>query len=100
MSRLPRRRPLLFTDLILSDRHHARFLKQDMDHLTDDEVWAERKLLELKLAQTIWCSDRTVILGSDTLTGSTEPTTRGEWVLQRLRSLATESQRRLRGRAA
>ena len=101
MSRLPRRRKALtFNDLILNDRHHERFLHHDLPHLTSDQVWAERRQLELQLATLIWQDDRDVILGSDILIGAPHPVTRQAWIRSRLRQLEAESQRRLEGRAA
>lgn len=100
MSRLPRRRPLLFTCLILSDRHHARFLRQDIERLSDDEIWAERKLLEHKLAESIWHGDQSVIFGSDVVTGTQELVTQPDWIRLRLRALDAAANLRRRGRAA
>lgn len=96
MDRLPRRsRPFTFDDLIRSDEHHDVFLNRDVPVLSDGELWAERKLREVELAGLIRRRDRSVITGSDILTGRHTPLTRTEWLRDRLRSLEAESQRRL-----
>lgn len=101
MRRLPRRpRLLTFDDLIRTDEHHDVFLNRDVPALTDDDIWAERKLREMELADLICRRDRVVISGSDILTNRPAPLTRAEWVRGRLRTLQAESQQRLIGRAS
>ena len=101
MTRIPRRpRPITFDDLIRTDEHHDVFLNRDVPALTDDDIWAERKLREMELADLICRRDRAVISGSDILTNRPAPLTRAEWVRDRLRTLQTESQQRLIGRAS
>lgn len=100
MCRLTRNRPLLFTDLIRSDRHHQRFFRRDIPGLSDVEIWAERKLLEVELARMIWHRNGSAILGSDILTETQEPTYQAEWVRLRLRELQAEERRRLQRRVA
>ena len=88
MLRLPRRsRPFTFDDLIRTDEHHDVFLNRDVPALTDDDIWAERKLREVELASLIRCRDRSVIGGSDILTNRHTPLTKAEWVRDRLRTL-------------
>jgi hypothetical protein len=95
MRRLPLRgRPLLFTDLIHSDRDHDRFLLRDVGALTDDDIWAERKLLEIERASLISEGVTTTIDGSDALSGLTEPLTLAGWVRKRLLALQSEARRR------
>ena len=101
MTRIPRRsRPFTFDDLIRTDEHHDVFLKRDVPTLTDDEIWAERKLREMELADLIWSRDRSVIVGSDILTNQHAPLTRAEWVSGRLQALQSESRQRTMRRAS
>ena len=88
MDRSPRRTAALtFNDLILSDRHHRRFLHQDLSYLTNDQIWAERKELESELATLIWQDDQDVILGLDILVGGPHPISLQAWIRSRLREL-------------
>jgi hypothetical protein len=62
--------------------------------LPDDSIWAERKLLELELARSIWTADGTTILGAclDESGGRLQR----DWIRERLRRLQGEQQRRTR----
>lgn len=98
MRRLPRRARSLTFDLLRTDRDHDVFLNRDIPTLTDDEVWAERKLRETELADLICCNDQTVILGSDVFAHA--HLTQAEWVRRRLLALQAESQQRAMRRAS
>jgi hypothetical protein len=101
MRRLPRRsRPFTFDDLIRTDEHHDVFLNRDIPALTDDAIWAERKLREVELASLIHRRDQSVISGSDILTNSRTPLTKIEWTRFRLGALHAESHQRMIGRAS
>ena len=98
MRRLPRRGRALTFDLLRTDRDHDVFLNRDVPALTDDQVWAERKLREAELADLICRDDHSVILGSDVLAHA--PLTEAAWVRCRLQALQAESRRRTMGRAS
>ena len=98
MRRLPRRARSLTFDLLRTDRDHDVFLNRDVPNLTDDQVWAERKLREAELADLIGRDDHSVILGSDVLARAY--LTQAEWVRCRLNALQAESQRRAMRRAS
>ena len=101
MTRISRRsRPLTFDDLIRTDEHHDVFLSRDVPTLTGDEIWAERKLREIQLADLIRRRDRSIIVGSDFLTNKQAPLTQAEWVRGRLRALQAESEQRAMRRAS
>jgi hypothetical protein len=101
MTRLSRRsRPLTFDDLIRTDEYHDIFLNRDVPALSDEEIWADRKLREVELADLIRRRDGSVIGGSDILTNRPAPLTRAEWVRGRLQALQAESRQRTRRQAS
>lgn len=92
-------RSLLVDEVIRSDRHHRRFLHRDLSDLSEQEIWAERKVLEDELADRILRRDRSQVLGSELLTGDVRPVTQVDWIRSRLIALQREGRRRrLEGR--